>query len=418
MLKAVEEALPADIAVMAAAVADWRVAEESASKIKKDGSGRVRRSRLAENPDILSTVGHHPTLRPQLVVGFAAETDDLIANARRKLEKKGADWILANDVSPETGVMGGERNTIGSSPPKASKTGRPWTRPTSPAASSKRSPASAESRLGYCAAAARSGQEGDEQPSTGAGRRASAPGNGEGLPLPRAQSPLAAGLDLPAAVPQDAPLTLAPGERALVPTGFAMALPPGFEGQVRPRSGLAVKHGITVLNAPGTIDADYRGEVKVAIINLGERAVHDHPRHADCPTRRCAGRHRRNRRSRRARRNRARRRRIRFDRRFGLSWRRRQRDEETPGWQSQPHAMPRPVTSPAGAASTNRSPTRSATRRSSGSTALPAEKGVRANLLAKLEFFNPIASVKDRIGVVDDRCARGRRARSSPAPRR
>jgi dUTP pyrophosphatase len=93
--------------------------------------------------------------------------------------------------------------------------------------------------------------------------------NGEGLPLPRAQSLLAAGLDLSAAVPEDSPLTLQPGERALVPTGFAMALPPGFEGQVRPRSGLAVNHGITVLNAPGTIDADYRGEVKVPIINLG-----------------------------------------------------------------------------------------------------------------------------------------------------
>jgi dUTP pyrophosphatase len=93
--------------------------------------------------------------------------------------------------------------------------------------------------------------------------------NGAGLPLPRAQSALAAGLDLPAAVPEDAPLTLQPGERALVPTGFAMALPPGYEGQVRPRSGLAVKHGVTVLNAPGTIDADYRGEVRVPIINLG-----------------------------------------------------------------------------------------------------------------------------------------------------
>lgn len=93
--------------------------------------------------------------------------------------------------------------------------------------------------------------------------------HGAGLPLPRAQSSLAAGLDLPAAVPEDAPVTLRPGERALVPTGFAMALPPGFEGQVRPRSGLAVKHGVTVLNAPGTIDADYRGEVMVPIINHG-----------------------------------------------------------------------------------------------------------------------------------------------------
>nr|WP_319384914.1 dUTP diphosphatase [uncultured Roseibium sp.] len=90
----------------------------------------------------------------------------------------------------------------------------------------------------------------------------------KGLPLPAYQSDLAAGLDLVAAV--DTPLHLAPGERALVPTGLAMALPAGFEAQVRPRSGLAAKHGITVLNTPGTIDADYRGEVKVILINLGD----------------------------------------------------------------------------------------------------------------------------------------------------
>jgi dUTP pyrophosphatase len=93
--------------------------------------------------------------------------------------------------------------------------------------------------------------------------------NGAGLPLPSAQSALAAGLDLAAAVPDDQPMVLGPGERALVPTGFAMALPAGFEGQVRPRSGLAVHRGITVLNAPGTIDADYRGEISVPLINLG-----------------------------------------------------------------------------------------------------------------------------------------------------
>lgn len=94
--------------------------------------------------------------------------------------------------------------------------------------------------------------------------------HGEGLPLPVAKSASAAGHDLAAAVPADRPLHLAPGARALVPTGFALALPPGTEGQVRPRSGLAAEHGITILNAPGTIDADYRGEVKVLLVNLGE----------------------------------------------------------------------------------------------------------------------------------------------------
>jgi dUTP pyrophosphatase len=91
------------------------------------------------------------------------------------------------------------------------------------------------------------------------------------LPLPSYQSEHAAGLDLLAAVPADAPIVIAPDGRATVPTGLAFALPPGTEGQVRPRSGLAARHGITVLNTPGTIDADYRGEVQVILINLGDR---------------------------------------------------------------------------------------------------------------------------------------------------
>ena len=93
--------------------------------------------------------------------------------------------------------------------------------------------------------------------------------HGDGLPLPAYQSAHAAGLDLAAAVPQDAPVTLAPGERGLIATGFAIAPPDGFEAQVRPRSGLAARHGVTVLNTPGTIDADYRGEIQVILINLG-----------------------------------------------------------------------------------------------------------------------------------------------------
>ena len=93
----------------------------------------------------------------------------------------------------------------------------------------------------------------------------------EGLALPAYQTPGAAGLDLRAAV--DGPVTLQPGGRAAIPTGLAMAIPHGWEGQVRPRSGLAFRHGLTVANAPGTIDADYRGEVKVLLVNLGPEAV-------------------------------------------------------------------------------------------------------------------------------------------------
>jgi dUTP pyrophosphatase len=94
----------------------------------------------------------------------------------------------------------------------------------------------------------------------------------DGLPLPHYQSALAAGLDLVAAVPSDAPVVMAPGDRALIPTGVAVAFPPGFEGQVRPRSGLALRHGVTVLNSPGTIDADYRGEIQIILVNLGRES--------------------------------------------------------------------------------------------------------------------------------------------------
>lgn len=94
----------------------------------------------------------------------------------------------------------------------------------------------------------------------------------ESLPLPAYQTNDAAGLDLMAAVSDSEPMTLAAGQYALVPTGLAIALPPGYEAQVRPRSGLAAKHGITVLNSPGTIDADYRGEIKVILVNHGQAA--------------------------------------------------------------------------------------------------------------------------------------------------
>jgi dUTP pyrophosphatase len=95
--------------------------------------------------------------------------------------------------------------------------------------------------------------------------------HGAGLPLPAYQSRDAAGLDLLAAVPAKAPVTLAPGDWAQIPTGIAMALPRGTEGQVRPRSGLAARHGIAVLNSPGTVDADYRGEIQVILINFGRQ---------------------------------------------------------------------------------------------------------------------------------------------------
>jgi phosphopantothenoylcysteine decarboxylase/phosphopantothenate--cysteine ligase len=111
MLAAVTKALPADVAVFAAAVADWRVAKPNANKMKKQ-TGRSPKLGLVENPDILATVAHSARTRPRLVIGFAAETDHIVEHAKAKLARKGCDWIVANDVSAATGVMGGDRNSV------------------------------------------------------------------------------------------------------------------------------------------------------------------------------------------------------------------------------------------------------------------------------------------------------------------
>lgn len=112
MLTAVEAALPADAAVFAAAVADWRVENASDTKMKKDGSGKAPALEFAENPDILKAVAGKKKGRPKLVVGFAAETNDVVAHAEAKRARKGCDWIVANDVTPETGIMGGTENAV------------------------------------------------------------------------------------------------------------------------------------------------------------------------------------------------------------------------------------------------------------------------------------------------------------------
>jgi phosphopantothenoylcysteine decarboxylase/phosphopantothenate--cysteine ligase len=112
MLDAVQAALPADIAVCAAAVADWRVAAEAGQKLKKDGSGVIPDLKLSENPDILATISQKGPKRPDLIVGFAAETENVIEHARAKRARKGCDWILANDVAPGTGTFGGDHNEV------------------------------------------------------------------------------------------------------------------------------------------------------------------------------------------------------------------------------------------------------------------------------------------------------------------
>nr|HPG88821.1 phosphopantothenoylcysteine decarboxylase [Hyphomicrobium sp.] len=112
MMEAVTKALPADVAIFAAAVADWRAAKPKSEKLKKTAGSEPPAIKLAENADILKTIGQRTKDRPELVIGFAAETETVIANAQKKLKSKSCDWIIANDVSPETGVMGGDRNTV------------------------------------------------------------------------------------------------------------------------------------------------------------------------------------------------------------------------------------------------------------------------------------------------------------------
>jgi len=112
MLAAVQSALPADIAICAAAVADWRTAGEAEQKLKKDGSGFIPDLKLSENPDILATISTAGPKRPSLVIGFAAETENVTEHARAKRSRKGCDWILANDVAPDTGTFGGDQNEI------------------------------------------------------------------------------------------------------------------------------------------------------------------------------------------------------------------------------------------------------------------------------------------------------------------
>src|SRR5437660_3965498 len=111
MLAAVEAALPADVGIFAAAVADWRAAEPGTQKLKK-GNTATPKLALVENPDILATIAARKAKRPKLVVGFAAETDNVVEYAKAKRARKGSDWILANDVSPQTGIMGGDHNKV------------------------------------------------------------------------------------------------------------------------------------------------------------------------------------------------------------------------------------------------------------------------------------------------------------------
>ena len=261
-----ERALPADCAVFAAAVADWRVAEPGREKIKK-AKGATPAFALVENPDILATIAHSARRSGRSSSSASRPRPRIsIANAKAKLARKGCDWIVANDVSPETGIMGGEDNS------GASRDRRGRRILASAVEGRGRARAGCAHRRRACG---RSSVNNGRAPRHAACAR-------RGLPLPAYQSEHAAGLDLIAAVPADAPVTIAPGARAMIPTGICIALPPGTEGQVRPRSGLAMRHGVTVLNAPGTIDADYQRRNTGHSGESRPRFIHSRTRNADC----------------------------------------------------------------------------------------------------------------------------------------
>ena len=249
-----------DIAVCAAAVADWKAARPAGSKIKKKAGMAPPSLELTPNPDILATLSKPGPQRPALVVGFAAETENLVANAIDKRQRKGCDWIVANDVSAAVGTFGGERNTVH----LISASGvEDW--PTlAKGEVAMRLAGRIALHFGRPSQSRGSGMKGVETVEIEVVRLAHA----HDLALPDYATAAAAGADLLAAIDQD--IELAPLERKIVPTGISIALPVGFEAQVRPRSGLAAKNGVTVVNAPGTIDADYRGEIGVILINLSK----------------------------------------------------------------------------------------------------------------------------------------------------
>ena len=281
MLAAVEQALPADCAIFAAAVADWRVrrtaaARRSRSKDQAGPSATSRRRWLVENPDILATIAQRKAERPRLVIGFAAETE----NVRRQRQGQTRTQGLRLDrrqrrVARDRRRSAAISTACISSPPTASDPGR----------RSRRTRSRARSSARIAAALMERPVNPGKQTQSSALRLPHA----AGLPLPAYQSELAAGLDLLAAVPTEAPVTMAPGRpRAMIPTGIQMALPPGTEGQMRPRSGLAARHGISVLNAPGTVDADYRGRDTGAAGQSRPRSIHGRARNADCTTCHCS----------------------------------------------------------------------------------------------------------------------------------
>ena len=251
MREAVEAALPADAFIAAAAVADWRAENVASQKIKK-GAKESPTLRLVENPDILAEVAKKTTMRPAVVIGFAAETENITANAIAKLQRKGCDLIVANSVAEGTSTFGGETNQVQVIDASGVESWPPMTK--------------AEVANGIIR---RLAVELAQATMITIGYHRLP--HSEGLQLPAYASEDASGMDLVAALPAGEEVVLAPGSRALIATGMAIELPKGFEAQIRPRSGLALKDGVTVLNSPGTIDADYRGEIGVILVNFGDK---------------------------------------------------------------------------------------------------------------------------------------------------
>ena len=236
--------LPADVAIFNAAVADFRVKEISSEKIKKSENLDLK---LEKNIDILSNISNHNSLRPKITIGFAAESQNLEFNSRKKLDQKNCDWIIANDISDKTIGFDSDDNEV-SIFYKNKESEKLLKKKKSLIASEIVNRIISElNQVMVKVLFKRLNQK---------------------AKLPSYKTFGSSGMDLMACV--DGPVIINPNESKLIPTGIAIAIPEDTEVQIRPRSGLAAKSSISVLNTPGTIDSDYRGELKIILFNHGK----------------------------------------------------------------------------------------------------------------------------------------------------
>ena len=245
MLEATLNNLPTDVAIFSSAVADFKIKNQEKEKIKKEYISELY---LEKNTDILKHISNHNSLRPKLVLGFSAETNNIIENSQKKIADKNCDWLIANDVSNQEIGFDSDFNEVSilyksGEIEKISKDKK--------SVIANKIVRKIISNLDWSMV------------------KVLVKKLDQRVKLPKYKTDGSSGMDLMAFIKN--PINIKPGSSALIPTGVSLAFPKEFEVQIRPRSGLAAKQSIGVLNSPGTIDSDYRGELKVIIFNHGEK---------------------------------------------------------------------------------------------------------------------------------------------------